>query len=67
MRKSYVVVLSPEDREHLEKLISTARTSSKRQIQARILLKADASEVRAAWSDEQIAEALRSVSPLSLA
>lgn len=35
------MVLSLEERERLEKLISTGRTSSKRQIQARILLKAD--------------------------
>jgi transposase len=58
MRKSYVVVLSPEERDRLEKLISTGRTSSKRQIRARILLKADASEAGPAWSDEQIGEAL---------
>lgn len=58
MHKSYVVVLSPEERERLEKLISTGRTSSKRQIQARILLKADTSAAGPAWSDEQIAEAL---------
>src|SRR5215217_5138535 len=58
MRKSYVVALSPEERDLLEKLISTGRTSSKRQIQARILLKADASEAGPAWSDEQISEAL---------
>ncbi len=58
MRKSYVVDLSPEERERLEKLISTGRTSSKRQIQARILLKADISAAGPGWSDEQIGEAL---------
>jgi transposase len=58
MRKSYVVVLSPEERERLEKLISTGRTSSKRQIRARILLKADTSAAGPGWSDEQISEAL---------
>jgi transposase len=58
MRKSYVVVLSLEERERLEKLISTGRTSSKRQIQARILLKADTSAAGPGWSDEQIGEAL---------
>jgi transposase len=58
MRKSYVVDLSPEERERLEKLISTGRTSSKRQIQARILLKADTSAAGPGWSDEQIGEAL---------
>lgn len=58
MRKGYVVVLSSEERERLEKLISTGRTSSKRQIRARILLKADTSAVGPGWSDEQISEAL---------
>ena len=58
MRKNYVVVLSLEERERLEKLISTGRTSSKRQIQARILLKADTSAAGPGWSDEQISEAL---------
>lgn len=58
MRKSYVVVLSPEERARLEKLTSTGRTSSKRQIWARILLKADVSEAGPGWLDEQISEAL---------
>lgn len=58
MRKSYIVALSPEERDRLEKLISTGRTSSKRQIQARILLKADTSAAGPGWSDEQISEAL---------
>ncbi len=58
MQKSYVVVLSLEERERLEKLISTGRTSSKRQIQARILSKADTSEAGPGWLDEQISEAL---------
>ena len=58
MRKSYIVDLNPEERERLERLISTGRTSSKRQIQARILLKADTSATGPGWSDEQISEAL---------
>lgn len=58
VRKDYVVVLSPEERERLEKLISTGRTSSKRQIRARILLKADTSAAGPGWSDEQIGDAL---------
>lgn len=58
MRKSYVVVLSPEERERLERLTSTGRTSSKRQIHARILLKADTSESGPGWSDERVSEAL---------
>jgi len=51
-------VLSEEERDGLEKLISTGRTSSKRQIQARILLKSDTSAAGPGWSDEQISEAL---------
>lgn len=58
MRKSYIIDLSSEERDRLEKLISTGRTSSKRQIQARILLKADTSAAGPGWSDEQISEAL---------
>jgi len=58
MRKNYIVVLSVEERDRLEKLISTGRTSSKRQIQARILLKSDTSAAGPGWSDEQISEAL---------
>ena len=58
VRKDYVVVLSSEERERLEKLISTGRTSSKRQIRARILLKADTSAAGPSWPDEQIGEAL---------
>jgi transposase len=56
--KRYVVVLSSEERERLERLISTGRASSKRQIRARILLKADSSAAGPSWSDEQISEAL---------
>jgi transposase len=58
MRKSYVVELAPEERERLEKLISTGSTKSKRQIRARILLKADTSAAGPGWPDERIAEAL---------
>ena len=43
MRKLYVVTLSPEERSSLEKLVSTGRTSAKRQTHSRILLKADTS------------------------
>lgn len=58
MHKNYVVVLTPEERERLEKLISTGHTSSKRQIRARIVLKADTSAAGPSWTDEQISEAL---------
>jgi len=58
MGKTYVVTLSPEERVNLEKLVSTGRTSAKRQTHGRILLKADTSEGGPGWSDEQICAAL---------
>lgn len=58
MGKTYVVTLSPEERSHLEKLVSTGRTSAKRQTHGRILLKADTSAEGPGWSDEQICRAL---------
>jgi transposase len=57
MGKTYVVTLSSEERSRLEKLVSTGRTSAKRQIHGRILLKADTS-AGLGWSDEQICAAL---------
>jgi hypothetical protein len=58
MRKLYVVTLSPEERSSLEKLVSTGRTSAKRQTHGRILLKADTSAAGPGWTDEQICAAL---------
>jgi transposase len=58
MPKIYVVTLSSEERSSLEKLVSTGRTSAKRQTHGRILLKADTSTAGPGWSDEQICAAL---------
>lgn len=58
MHKTYIVDLTVEERTSLEKLVSVGRTSARRQIHARILLKADTSLTGSSWSDEQIAEAL---------
>lgn len=58
MQKSYVVTLSPDERASLEKLISTGRTSAKRQTHGRILLKADSALAGPGWTDEQICTAL---------
>ncbi|HZF14240.1 MAG TPA: IS630 family transposase [Thermoanaerobaculia bacterium] len=66
MRKSYLVALNPEERASLEKLISTGRTSAKRQTHGRILLKADAGLAGPGWTDEQICTAL-DVSPATVA
>ena len=53
-----MVKLSPEEREHLEKLISSGKRSAQLITKARILLKADASEVGEGWTDREIASAL---------
>ena len=56
--KKYVVRLSPEEREQLLALIGSGRRSAQLLTKARILLKADVSEMGEGWSDSRIAEAL---------
>ena len=56
--KKFVVKLSVEERERLDKLISKGKASAKAILKARILLKADQSEAGDSWSDEKICEAL---------
>lgn len=58
MRKTYIVTLSSEERADLEKLANSGRTSARRQIHARILLKADTSTAGPGWLDARISEAL---------
>ena len=56
--KKYVVELSVEERERLNALIHTGKHTAQRLMKARILLKADASELGEGWSDSRIATAL---------
>ena len=56
--KKYAVRLSPEEREQLLALIGSGRRSAQLLTKARILLKADVSEMGEGWSDSRIAEAL---------
>jgi Homeodomain-like domain len=56
--KKYVVKLSEAERRQLHGLINKGKSPAKRLLKARILLKADASEVGEAWSDSQIINAL---------
>ena len=56
--KKYVVKLSSEERERLTALIQKGKAPPRQVLKARILLKADASELAESWSDERIAEAL---------
>jgi hypothetical protein len=58
MGKTYGVTLSPEERADVEKLVSTGRTSAKRQTHGCILLKADTGPEGPRWTDEQICAAL---------
>jgi transposase len=56
--KRYVVRLSAEERGQLEALIRKGKSPAQRLLKARILLKADVSEVGDGWSDSKIIAAL---------
>ena len=56
--KKYVVHLSAQERERLETMVRTGKTSAQLLTRARILLKADAAEAGDGWSDSAIAAAL---------
>ena len=56
--KKYVVLLSGEERERLEALLRKGKSPARRQLKARILLKADVSELGEGWSDSRIIKAL---------
>ena len=56
--KKYVVNLSQEERDRLDEFIRKGKRPAQLLTKARILLKADVSEVGEGWSDSRIAEAL---------
>ena len=56
MNKKYVVRLTDEQREQIERLLRRGRAHARKLLYARILLKADA-DVPDRWTDERIAEA----------
>jgi hypothetical protein len=56
--KKYVVRLSQEERKQLEDFISKGKHVAHLVTRARILLKADVSDLGEGWSDSRIAEAL---------
>jgi hypothetical protein len=56
--KKYKVTLTAEERKSLQDLVASGKGASKKLLQARILLKADASPDGPAWSDARIADAL---------
>jgi transposase len=55
--KRYKVTLTAEERKSLQDLIAAGKAASKKLLQARLLLKADASPESPAWTDVRIAEA----------
>jgi Homeodomain-like domain len=56
--KKYVVRLSAEERAQLDDLIRKGKRSAQLLTKARILLKADVSDLGEGWSDSRIAAAL---------
>ena len=56
--KKFVVRLGDDERARLNDLISKGKAAAKTILKARILLKADQSEVGEGWADEEICEAL---------
>jgi hypothetical protein len=56
--KKYVVRLSAEERAQVDELIRKGKRSAQLLTKARILLKADVSELGEGWSDSRIAAAL---------
>ena len=56
--KKYIVSLTAEEREQLAALIGKGKHRAGQLTRARILLKADASEVGDGWTDDRIAAAL---------
>ncbi len=56
--KKYVVRLTAEERERLDGLIRSGKSSAQLLTKARILLKADVSEAGAGWTDSAISAAL---------
>ena len=57
--KKYVVRLSEEERGRLEEFVRTGKRAAHLVTRARILLKADVSDLGEGWSDSRIAEALK--------
>ena len=63
MHKRYVVTLTKDERERLERLIAAGREPARKLMHARILLKADAGAMGPGWVDTEIAEAVEVSQP----
>ena len=55
MQKKYIVRLSPDERDHLQRVVKTLSGSSQKVRRAQVLLKADRDGPN--WTDRQIADA----------
>ena len=58
MKKKYIVTLTKGERRMLQSMLSRGKAAARKLMHARILLKADASSGRPAWSDDAIADGL---------
>jgi hypothetical protein len=58
MTKKYLVTLTPDERDELERMVSTGRRAARTLTRARVLLKADQADGGPAWDDARIADAL---------
>lgn len=57
-KKKYIVALSSEERQTLESLTTTGKSSAYKLNHARILLKADINQADGGWQDQDISDAL---------
>jgi transposase len=55
--KKKMIMLTQEQRQRLQQLVSTGTAPARKVLHARILLKSDESELGPKWSDQQIQEA----------
>lgn len=58
MKKKYIVTLTEVERRMLQSMVSRGKAAARKLMHARILLKADVSAGRPAWSDDETAEGL---------
>ena len=58
MKKKYVVTLTEVERQMLQEMLSRGKAAARKLTHARVLLKADTSDGRPAWSDDAIAQGL---------
>lgn len=65
MKRKYIIELTEEERQHLEKLTSSGIAPARTVTRARILLKSDSSPAGSKWKYEQICNAF-DVTPLTV-